>query len=393
MAVAALFFVDLVDELASGIPVADAPGVRSELGLDYGEVSWFLLALPLLASMVLEPPLMLLSDRWARQRVVGAGLCAMGLSLLAAAVTRSAWGFSFAFAVWASAGGVGVGVAQTTLIAANPTRREHVMARWTLLGAIGDACTPLLLVGVAAVGGGFRTALAVAAGLHLVAAVGVLAGPLPTASAQDDDDDGTRSAWDRFRAGLRSRPLLGWLGATSLCALLDEVLVAFATLRMRDELGLGRTWQGALILAGAVGFGLGLVWLPRLLARHSPRRILIGASVVCTGMYSAWLLIPFPLASVALLFGVGLAAAPLYPLCQAQAYAVFPGRPGLVRAIDAIYTPVPILAPLVVGWLADHVSLRAALALLALQPVGIGVLTWRIRDAPGATREGGAAEG
>ena len=64
----------------------------------------------------------------------------------------------------------------------------------------------------------------------------------------------------------------------------------------------------------------------------------------------------------------------MYPICAARAYATRPQRPGLVAALDQIYTPFPLLAPLLIGLLADEIGLFVALAVLILEPVGILVI-------------------
>lgn len=382
-------FVDFIDELGSGIPIADTPAIRTELSLSYGEVSWFLLVVPLLAAMVLEPPLMLLSDRWSRRAMVTVGLAAMAVALSLAAWTASPWAFAGALALWASAGGLGVGVAQAALMAAYPDQREKMMTRWTLMGALGDAATPLLVAAVGLLGGNWRLALWVAAALHMLTAVMLGLGPFPPPRdpvepdpvEPDPAESDERSLWKRLGAGLRNRALLVWLGASATCMLLDEIFVAFGTLFMRDELGGSLVQQSAMVFADALGCTLGLLLTDRLLARVSPRRLLIGAGTACALTYVAWLFTPWPTLSIALVFFVGLFCAPLYPLTQARAYACCPRHPGLVRAVDTIYAPLSVLAPLALGYLADRVSLVAALAVLLLQPLLVATVATLSRDA------------
>ena len=370
----ALLFVDFIDELGSGIPVADAPTIRSQLELDYSGASWFLLTAPLLAAMVLETPLMLLSDRWPRKRMVAIGLAVMALALGVASVASTAWVLAAAFALWAAAGGMGVGVAQAALMAAFPDQRERMMTRWTLMGMLGDAATPVLLVVVAGLGGDWRIAMRLAAALHLLGALAVAVAPIPDPASRDDEDGDDVSIWTRLRQGLRNKPLLLWLGVCSLCCLLDEILVAFGTLYLRDELRATTFEQAALVLAIAIGGGLGLVVTDRLLHRVAPLKLLAVSGLACTLAFGGWLSVSLVPLSIALAFLVGLTGAPLYPISGAQAYRMLPERPGVVQAVDQIYAPLPIVAPLLVGWIADEIGLRSALAVLLVQPVVLGLV-------------------
>lgn len=374
-----MLFVDFVDELGSGIPVADAPTIRSELALEYAGTSWFLLAAPLALAILLETPLLLLSDRWPRRRIVAIALGVMAICLGLAAVSTSPWMLAVAFAMWAAAGGVGVGVAQATLMAAFPHDRERMMTRWTLMGMLGDAATPLVLLGAAALGLDWRAATGMAAAMHVLAAIGVAlrrSEPEPESESASEaaSASASASAWTRLREGLRNRALLLWLGATALCCLLDEIFVVFGTLFMRDQIGASTVEQGVVLFAFAVGGGAGLLATDRMLTRVPPMKLLALSGLACAVSFALWIAatsVPF---SIALALVVGFAGAPLYPIAQARAYAMEPDRPGLVHAIDQIYAPVPVLAPIALGFVADHAGLVAALALLLVEPLCLAAL-------------------
>ncbi|HVI02903.1 MAG TPA: hypothetical protein VM869_29595, partial [Enhygromyxa sp.] len=63
-----LVFVDFLDELGAGLPPVSAADIRDELALAYGGAALVLLVAPMLLSLVIEGPLLLLSDRWRRDR-------------------------------------------------------------------------------------------------------------------------------------------------------------------------------------------------------------------------------------------------------------------------------------------------------------------------------------
>jgi MFS family permease len=333
-----------------------------------------LLVAPMLLSMVVEGPLLLISDRWKRERVATACIAAMGICMLLAASASSMWMLALAFGAWGSIGGLGCGLCQGALMDAYPDERERWMTRWTLMGAIGDAATPLLIIAVTSTGMGWRAALAIAGGLHLIHALVLSRVRLDASTASDDDDDEPRgSIWQNLRVALRDRELMLWLAACALCCLLDEILVAFGVLYLRDELGAGVEVQGLAFLGAALLGALGLFLTDRLLHRVDPLRLLIATSLATALVFVLWLCVRTIPASVILLGLIGLFCAPLYPICAARAYAARPGQAGLVAALDQLFAPVPLLAPLLVGFVADRSGIVIALAILLLQPVGVAV--------------------
>ena len=78
-----------------------------------------------------------------------------------------------------------------------------------------------------------------------------------------------------------------------------------------------------------------------------------------------------PVLAASALFVIGVAAAPHYPLAQAAAYELVPGRPGLVNALAQLFVVVDLVVPLAVGAVAERFGLGAAILTLALQPVVI----------------------
>jgi fucose permease len=200
----------------------------------------------------------------------------------------------------------------------------------------------------------------------------------------EDDDEPSGSIWDNLRAALRDRELMLWLGACALCCLLDEILVAFGVLFLRDELNAGVDVQALAFLVAALCGVLGLFLTDRLLHRVNPLHLLIATSVATAVVFVLWLQVRSIPASVILLGLIGLFCAPLYPICAARAYAARPGQAGLVAALDQLFAPLPLLAPLVVGFVADRFGIVVALAILLLQPLGVALA------AVVADRNGGA---
>jgi len=381
--------------LGAGVTPVSAPDIRSEFDVAYGELGLILLAAPLLLSMVIEGPILLASDRLRRGRVATFGLVVMGVFMIAAAAATSPWMLALGLAGWGSASGITCGVSQGALMDAYPQDRERWMTRWTLMGSLGDAATPLLIMAAAAAGMGWRTALVGAGALHLVHAVVMFSvvwerGAVPETEASGDDSEDSEDTedaedgdgwWAQLRAGLRNRQLLLWLGAGALCCLLDEIFVAFGAVFLRAELGATVTTQSLAFAACAVLEAVGLVVTDRLLRRFSPRHLLMASCLACAAAFLCWLGVRSRVGSIVLLAVVGLCTAPQYPICAARAYAAAPGKSGLVAAVDQLFSPLPIVAPLVIGLVADQFGVTLALLLLLAQPVGVFVLALALRPA------------
>jgi MFS family permease len=376
-----LLGVELFDELYSGVPSVGAAGIQHAFATSYEATAWVLLLAPSLVAMAVEPVLFLLADRHPRKWFVCGGLLAMSAAALVAAWSPHPYVLAAALSVAFIASGSGVALAQATLMDAYPAERERVMARWTLLGLAGDFAAPALMAGLAAVALGWRSAyLIVGAGVGLWALWLLrVRFPAPTRDA-DDDEPGL---FEALRTALANRRLLLWLFGASLCDMLDEILVVFASLHLRDHLGAGEVARSAVLAAFLVGGAIGLALSEWLMRRIAPLRLLLGASVVCAVVYPLWIAAPSVVTSAILLALVGVATAPLYPIAAAQAYAALPDRSGAVNAAGAVFTPLPLVLLWGLGWLADRAGTGVALLVLIAQPVGLAAIalgaSWRGR--------------
>jgi len=179
--------------------------------------------------------------------------------------------------------------------------------------------------------------------------------------------------------------LVAWLFGMTLCDLLDEILVVFASLHLRVELRASPLWQSAAVASLVIGGALGLVVCDRLLRVRSERWVLAASALATAACYVPWLLAPTPLVSTLLMLPVGLCSAPLYPLAAAQAYARHPEASGAVLAAGHLFTPLGLALPFVIGVVADAAGTGIALSLLVVQPLGLVLLVAATR-ARAATR-------
>jgi MFS family permease len=353
------------------VPAVGAAAIQDSLQTSHRDIALSVLTLPALVALVLEPVVFVLADRYPRKHFVCGGLFAMAAAAIAAAWAASPLALAACLGVAGVASGCGVTLAQATLIDARPDQRERTMTRWAAMGLAGDLLAPLLMAAAAWATLGWRHAFGLAGAIVAVWALALARLPFPPASAQADEPDrGERGCWTD---ALHPRLLL-WLLGLTFCDLLDEVLVVFASLHLRDGLGAGPAARSLVLGAFVAGGGLGLAVTDRLLARVPALRLLAVAAAACIACYLAWLATTTLWLSAVLMVGVGAATAPLYPIAAAQAYAALPGRSGTVNAVGHVFTPLAIAFPLALGWLADAASPRAALLVLVAQPIVLLVL-------------------
>lgn len=364
----------MIDELSSGIPYGSAAQIERAFGLSYTAVAIVMFVVPGAIAMVVEPFVFLLADRYPRAVFLRAGVTLMAISLGAVALAPNAIVLAISISVFWIAIGSSVSLAQATLVDRNPDARARTMARWTLLSTAGDFLVPLVIGGVSFAGHGWRIAHVVVGCAIALFAVMLWRLEIPTNLGGNADEGESPGLLATLREALRDRVLMAWLFGVALCDLLDEILVVFATIHIRDQLGGGIEWQSAMIFAMTIGGGIGLVVLERLLAKRSERAMLLACASACAIAFVAWILAPALWLSVALMGLVGMFAAPLYPLAAAQAYARRPDASGSVLAAQSLFTPLGLALPFVVGFIADRAGTYVALLVLIAQPLGLVAL-------------------
>jgi MFS family permease len=339
---------------------------------------------PGIIALGVEPVLFLLADRYPRRWFVRGGIAAMAIGVWVAAFAQGPITLALALSIVWIATGTASGIGQAMLVDELSHERGRTLARWSMWSLAGDLAAPGLLAVLALVGGTWRAAFAIVGVLLVLWLIAlVVAQPPPTpepspprelAAAREARNDKPRSIFAALRDALRDRMLIAWLFGTTLCDLLDEILVVFASIHLRVDLHASALWQSAAVAALVIGGALGLVACDWLLRLRSERWVLVASAIGTAIAYVPWLAAPTPLVSTLLMLPVGACAAPLYPLAAAQAYARQPEASGAVLAAGHLFTPIALALPFLVGSVADHAGTTAALALLVAQPLGLVVL-------------------
>jgi FSR family fosmidomycin resistance protein-like MFS transporter len=319
-------------------------------------------------AVLAEPPLLFAAERWGkRQLFLRGGLFTIAAVCALVAAAPAWWVLLIALSLFGPASGVVNSLAQATLVDASGEHPERAMARWTLMGSLGDLAGPLLLAGIALFGLGWRAAYFAAA---LCALATALAWPrhasIPDHRASEEDDEGPRVP---LREAAR-RPLL-WalLLGVALCALLDEPLVAFGAIHLEQRFAMAPALRSLALGAWTLGSVLGSLLVERLVLRFRGTQLMVAFGAAAAVSTLVFAFSTTALTATAALFCIGVVGTGLFPLAKAQAYRALPGQSGLVVALESVLQPVELALPLLLGAALDAWGSAVALALLAVQPL------------------------
>jgi MFS transporter, FSR family, fosmidomycin resistance protein len=368
-----------------------------------------LISVPLLVGSLIELPLGLVAGQGrARHRLVLAGGAVVAGSLAAVAAAHSLTVLTIAFIAFFPASGAFVSLTQAALMDAAPTRHQQRMAAWNLAGSAGAVGGPLLLAGVLAVGGDWRTAyLLLAAAAAAALAVAFFVSPSrsepavePGADAQPDagaqlEHDAEPGAEDEPRAedepedeaenerrpsvrealsALRQGGVARWVALLEVSDLLLDVLTGYIGIYLVDVAGASPA-EAAVAVAVRLGAGLAGDALFVVVSRRvSGPAALRFSAMTAAVLYPAFLLVPWFPAKLAILAVLSLTTACWYPVVQAGLYTSLPGRSGIAVFLSSAAALVGAMGPLAVGFVAQQAGLTWALALLGMAPVAVLVI-------------------
>jgi MFS family permease len=319
---------------------------------------------------VLEAGLALLSDVCGRARLVLLGQVALAAALLFTAWTSSPWGLTLGLALAGASSGVACGAAQGMLLRSHPAGVDRAMVRWSLYCAVGDVLTPLVTASAIALGRSYRVALGAIA--LVVCAQCVLSAALLPRTARENAALDPDPAADPLRTAIaravRLPRLWAWLLAAASCTLLDELVIALATLRLEHDRAATASLAAAVATTFSTGAVMGTAVADRVVPRLSPRSVLLSSCALSALGLAAMVATGNIVASSVALFVLGAACAPHHPLALARAYEELPDHPGTVQAMGQLFVMVDVGAPLLLGAVADRFGLEAALGGLVLQP-------------------------
>lgn len=350
------------------------PDILPRLGVGTGVFGTIQLVAPLLSILLLLFGGQL-AARFGKHRIAIASLSLLVVAMVALAASAGPWGLLGALALMGLANGLFETAMNGGTIDWEAATGRHALNLMHAVFAGG-------LVAGALSAGVLRQAawqpssiLLVVAALGAVVVIALVPLRFPPAPPHADDaSDLTGTIRLLFgRAQMRMLALIAILGA--FC---ENVAFIWAVIYLEERGADVTLGSGAFALFGAtmmVGRLLNAATVARFGARVSLR--LSGAGLFVAGLL---LVVPNdPLAVVAGFAVLGLAGAGVIPTALGVGSRLAPGRSGAVAGgmLAALYFSFAVSAPLI-GWLAELLTLRAALTTVVLCGAGIVVLARRI---------------
>jgi len=367
-----LLAIEFLDELVFGAREAAWPLIRSDLGLSYAQIG-LLLGVPNLVAAVIEPALGILGDVWKRWLLIVTGGALFTLALVLFGLAPNYAVLMIASIVFYPASGAFVSLSQSSLMDHDPTRHEHLMARWTLAGSVGVVAGPLLLGLAVWLGVTWRGAFMALVPLSLALTVAAWL-QLRWRARPVEADEPPPSLREGVRQAVRAarRPdVLRWLVLLAFSDFMLDVLLGFLALYMVDVVKVSPALAGTSV---AVWSGVGLAGdalLIPLLERVRGLTYLRYSAIAMLILFPVFLLAPWYGAKLVVLGLMGLGNAGWYAILKGQLYSALPGQSGTVMTIDSAFSLVAGATPAVLGWVAQSAGLPVAMWLLLLGPLAL----------------------
>lgn len=361
--------IEFMDEFVYSLREAAWPLIRDDLALSYSEIG-LILSLPALVGVLADVAVGLWASRgYRRVLLLGGGLC----FTLATALVAGADGFIVLLLASILSGvgsGAFVNLAQVSLMAADPQRREQNMARWTFAGSVGVVAGAIVI----AIGVDWRLGFSLLAlGMLLATALAWHWRAGQQAPRDEDDQVGWEGIRRALRQAIRQFETWRWIILLEMSDLILDVLYGFLALYLVDVAGAdaGQASLGVLIWVG-VGLIGDLLIIP-VLERVPGLVYLRLSALVMIALFPAFLLAE-PLAlRFALLGAMGFVNAGWYSILQAHFYDAIGDHSDLILVVESISVPIHAAIPIMIGLVAESAGLGVAMWLLWLGPVAVAV--------------------
>ncbi|MFE3205926.1 MFS transporter [Embleya sp. NPDC059237] len=338
------------------------PQVKADLHLSDGQLGIALLGVAL-GSVPAMPAAGILVDRFGSRIVTRAALPVYASAIALLAPADGLLSLTLALAVLGAAVGT-LDVAMNThaVDGERGSRRSRISSFHGLYsaGALAGA-----LIGTAAAAAGVRpdTQFLVTAAVALLASAPAAAVLRPAVHAMHRSRTRPRS-----RVGPGSRRRLLWLSLLGLSVLLIEgVITDWGTVYLADSVHARPGVSGTGYAAFALAMTLGRLAGDRAAARFGPVRVVRFGALTAGSAAAIAIAAPTPWVVVPAFAAVGLGIASSFPLVLGGVGRQFPDAPGPAVATVSSTGYLAFLAgPPLVGFLAAHLALRAALLVLPL---------------------------
>lgn len=365
--------IEFVDELVFGVGEVALPLMRDDINLSYTQIG-LLLSLPGMIGALIEPFIGVLGDVWKRRLLIITGGILFTLSLFMTSTSYSFLFLLFSFMLFFPSSGAFVSLSQANLMDADTARHEQNMARWTFAGSLGVLTGPLLLGLFVYFGLGWRgayAALAFFSTLCLLAAFRYV----PRDKFSTPSLPSVTVVFDGFRAALSALKRVDvwrWLILLEFADLMMDVLFSYLALYFVDVAGTTEAQAGVAVTVWlAMGLVTDFLFIPFIDRQNDSLRFLRTTALFELFAFVIFLLIPGFIPKLIVVIIVNLFNTGWYPILQGRLYSSLPGQSASIMTIGSVTAPLAKFFPFLIGFLADHFGLQAAMWILILGPTAL----------------------
>ena len=373
----------LIHATVSGTWAPRLPAIKRSLELSDGELGTALVGLAvglLLGTRLAGAPI----DRFGSRLVMRIGFPLLCASVVLPALAGDLVGLLLALFVLGTVSGL-----LDVAINANGIEVERQLRRPVLASLHG-----LWSVGLG-IGAGI-SAIAAAAGadplLHFALVAAVLAGAtallmrglLPGVAAQP------AGGGQPGRSAAAWTPALALLGVIAFCSFVGEGAASdWSAVYLAQELGASPGLAAAAFTAFAVTMAISRFASDPLRARLGAVRLVRGGSLLAAAGLLLGLVVHAPAAAIAAFALLGAGLAPIVPIAFSAAGHLDPSATGrLVGRVATVGYVGSVAGPMLIGWIAEAIGLRTALALVVALAVVVAAAARAVAPAPASEPAG-----
>ena len=366
-----LMAVAFVDEFQFGAREAAWPVIRTDLNMSYLLVG-LVLGLPGVLTAPFDLVIGVVGDTKHRKTIMVVGGVLWSIAMLLMAVSVNGWMLLGATLLFYPASFALVALGNGTLIDENPERSEATMVRWVFAGSVGVVLGSLVLAGAVELGISWRVLFASISVVSFAITL-VFARQVRVTRGANRSFNGRMVRLGLFAAvrSMGRKTTARWLVLLGFSDLTTDVLLGFLALYFVDVIGVSPAQAAVAVTVWSVVGLVGDFAIIPLLERVDGLTYLRINAAVMTGVFVAFLLIPWYFAAVAVLGVLGLLNAGWYPILQAQLFRAMPGRSGRVSGITGLSHLFWGWVPLGVGAIAALVGLEVAMWVLVIGPLAV----------------------
>ena len=188
--------------------------------------------------------------------------------------------------------------------------------------------------------------------------------------------------FDGFRAAftsLKRADVWRWLLLLEFADLMMDVLFSYLALYFVD---VARATEVQAGIAVTVWLAMGLItdflFIPFIDRQRDSIKFLRRTALMECFTFAVFLLTPGFIPKLIVVIAVNLFNTGWYPILQGRLYSSLPGQSASIMAIGSVTAPLAKFFPFLIGLLADHFGLQAAMWVLLLGPIALLIgLPWR----------------